>query len=140
MVVQSLPPGQFTVVDTKTVMDKLLCLQEGAVPRYRPGGFCWVCSVGDLSAMYNEVDPRLARDKAEIVISRLLEWTGRRLCTRLNMAHNGSYVAWGKSNREHRVDVEFAHLIQMCRSSCENTLYKFCGQDNRRKFGVLMGG
>ena len=94
MVVQSLPPGQFTVVDTKTVVDKLLCLQEGAVHRYGPGGFRWVCSVGDLSAMYDEVDPSLACDKAEIAISRLSEWTGRRLCKRLNVAYNGSHVPW----------------------------------------------
>ena len=69
------------MVDTKTVVDKLLCLQEGAVHvhRYGPGGFRWVCSVGDLSAMYDEVDPRLACDKAEIDISRLSEWTGRGL-------------------------------------------------------------
>lgn len=39
MVVQSIPPGQFTVVDTKTVLDKLLCLQEGAVHKYGPSGF-----------------------------------------------------------------------------------------------------
>ena len=140
MVVQSLPPGQFTVVDTKTVVDKLLCLQEGAVCRYGPGGFRWVGSVGDLSAMYDEVDPSLACDKAEIAISRLSEWTGRRLCEWLNMAYNGSHAAWEKANREHRVDVDFTWLIQMCRFDCGNTLYKLCGQINRRKFGVPMGG
>ena len=95
MVVQSLPPGQFTVVDTKTVLDKLLCLQDCAVHRYGPGGFHWVCSVGDLSGMHDEVDPNLACDKAEIAISHMLEWTGRRLCKWLNMAYNGSHVAWG---------------------------------------------
>ena len=126
MVVQALPRGQFTVVDTKTVLDKLQYLQEGAVDRYRPGGFRWVCSVRDLSAMYDEVDTNLACDKAEIAISRLSEWTGRRLCKWLNMAYNGSHVTWGKSNREHRVDAEFTRLIQMCRFDCENTLYKFC--------------
>ena len=113
MVVQSLPPGQFTVVDTKTVVDKLMCLQEGAVHRYGPGGYRWVCSMGDLSAMYDEVDPSLACDKAEIAISRLSESTGRRLCEWLDMAYNynGSHVAWGKANREHRVDADFTRLI-----------------------------
>ena len=38
------------------------------------------------------------------------------------------------------VDVDFARLIQMCRFDCANTLYKFCGQVNRCKFGVPMGG
>ena len=73
MVVQSLSPGQFTVVGTLTVLNKLMCIQEGAVHRYGPGGFRWVCTVGDLSssAMYDEVDPVLACDKAELAISRL---------------------------------------------------------------------
>ena len=142
LVVQSLPSGQFTVVDTKTVLEKLLCLHEDAVHRYGPGGFCWVCSVGDLSAMYDEVDPSLACDKAETAISHRLEWTCRRLCKWLNMSYNGCHdiVAWGKANREHHADVNSTQLIQMCRFDCENTLYKFWGQINHRKFGVPMGG
>ena len=97
--------------------------------------------MGDLSAMYDAVDPNLARDKAEIAISRLSEWTGhgRMPCKWLNMAYNGSHVAWGKAIREHRVDVDFTRRIQMCRFDCENTLYEFCGQINRCKFGVPMG-
>ena len=38
------------------------------------------------------------------------------------------------------MDVDFTRLIQMCRFDCAHTLYKFCGQVNRRKFGVPMGG
>ena len=76
MVVQSLPLEQFTVVDTQTVLNKLMCIQEGAFHRYGPGGFHWVCTVGDLGAMYDEVDPILECDKAELAISRLSEWTG----------------------------------------------------------------
>ena len=49
-------------------------------------------------------------------------------------------MAWGNANGEHRVDVDFTRLIQMCRFDCAHTLYKFCGQVNRRKFGVPMGG
>ena len=56
------------------------------------------------------------------------------------MAYNDSRVAWGKANRDHRVDVDFTQLIQMCRFDCENTLYTFCGQTNCRKYGVPMGG
>ena len=103
MVVQSLPPAQFTVVDARTILNNLadMCIQEGAVHRYGPGVFFrWVCTAGDLSAMYNEVNPILACDKAELAISCLSEWTGRRLCTWLNMSYSGSDVAWGKANRE----------------------------------------
>ena len=39
MVVQSLPPGQFTVTNTVAVLDKLELIQEGAVARYGPAGF-----------------------------------------------------------------------------------------------------
>ena len=39
MVVQSLPPGQFTVTNTVAVLDKLELIQEGAVARYGPIGF-----------------------------------------------------------------------------------------------------
>ena len=38
------------------------------------------------------------------------------------------------------MDVDFAQLIQMCRFDCANTMYKFCGQTNHRKFGVPTGG
>ena len=65
MVVQSLPPGQFTVTNTVAVLNKLELIQEGAVARYGPGGFRWLSTVGDLSAMYDEIDPALACDKAE---------------------------------------------------------------------------
>ena len=84
-----------------------MCIQEGAVQKYGPGNVRWVCTVGDLSAVYDEVDPILACDKAEAAISRLPEWTGRRLCEWLNMSYKGSTVAWGKANREHRVNVDY---------------------------------
>ena len=99
MVVQSLPPGQstvHTVVDTRTALNMLMynniCIHEGAVHRYGPCGFRWVCTVGDLSAMHGDVDPILACDKAELAISRLSEWTGKRPCKWLNMSYTGSYV------------------------------------------------
>ena len=37
--------------------------------------------------------------------------------------YKGSTVAWGKANGEHRVDVDFTRLIQMCRFDCAHTLY-----------------
>ena len=69
MVVQSLPPGQLTVTNTVAVLDKLELIQECAVARYGPGGFRWMPTVGDLSAMYDAIDPALACDKAEEAIS-----------------------------------------------------------------------
>ena len=140
MVVQSLPPGQFTVVDTRTVPNKLMCIQEGAVHKYGPGGCCWVCTAGGLIVMYAEVDPILARDNTELAISHRSEWTGRMRCKWLNMTYNGYNVARGKANREHRVGIDFARLIQMGRFDCAHTLYKLCGQINRRKFSLSMGG
>ena len=74
-VVQSLPRGQFTVTNTVAVLDKLELIREGAVARYGPGGLRSMSTVGDLSAMYDEIDPALACDKAEEAISHLSEWT-----------------------------------------------------------------
>ena len=53
MVVQSLPPEQFTVTNTVAVLDKLEFIHEGNVACYGPGGVCWMYTVGDLSAMYD---------------------------------------------------------------------------------------
>ena len=140
MVVQSLPPGQFTVTNTEAVLDKLELIQEGAVARYGPGIFRWLSTVGDLPAIYDEIDPALACGKAEEAISHLPEWTGRRSALLLNMSYRGGLVRWGNANRDARVNADFARLMQMCRFDCANTLYKFCGKVNRRRFGVPMGG
>ena len=50
------PPGQFTVTNTVAVLDKSELIQVGAVARCGPGGFRWMSTVGDLSAMYDEID------------------------------------------------------------------------------------
>ena len=55
------------------LLNKLICIQDGAVHRYGPGGVCWVGAVGDLSAMYYEVDPVLACDKTEFALFCLPE-------------------------------------------------------------------
>ena len=85
-------------------------------------------TAGDLSAMYDEIDPALACDKAEEAISHLSEWTGKRSALWLNMSYRGGLVHWEKANRDARVNVDFARLMQMCRFDCANTLYKFCGK------------
>ena len=97
-------------------------------------------TVGDLSAMHDEIDPALACDKAEEAISHLSEWTGKRSALWRNMSYRGGLVHWGKANRDARVDVDFARLMQMCRFDSANTLYKFCGKVNRRRCGVPIGG
>ena len=111
-----------------------------ASPGYGSPSIKQIIYQGDLNAMYGQVDPILACGKAESAISRLPEWTGRRLCGWRNMSYTGPTVTWGKANREHCADVDLTRLIQMCRFDCAHTLYKFCGQVNRRKFGVPMGG
>ena len=108
MVVQSLPPEQFTVTNTVAVIDKLECTQEGAAAHYGPGGFRWMSTVDDLSAMYDEIDPSLACDKAEEAISHPTKWTGKSSASWLNVSHRGGRVEGGKVNRDVRVD--FARL------------------------------
>ena len=75
-------------------------------------------------------------------MSHLTEWTGRSSASWLNVSHRDVQAEWGKANRDVRVTdtVDFARLIQMCRFGCGNTLYEFCGEVNRRRFGVPMGG
>ena len=46
-------------------------------------------TVGDLSAMYDEIGPKLTCDNAEEAISHLAEWTGRRSALWLNMSYQG---------------------------------------------------
>ena len=62
MVLQSLHPEQLTVTNTVAVLDKLYCIQEGDVACYGPGGFHWMSIVGNLSVVYDKIDPDLACD------------------------------------------------------------------------------
>ena len=92
MVVQSLPPGQFTLTNTVAVLGKLECIQEGAVARHGPGGFPWMSTLEDLSAMYDEIDTALACGKPEEAIPHLPEWTGMRSASWLNMSQEKPIV------------------------------------------------
>ena len=113
---------------------------EAAVARYGRGNFRWIAMVGDLSAMYDEIDPVLACEMTQEAVGNLPRWTGGRRRAFVNMTHAGGQVQWGKSNRDSRLTVDLEQLMQMARFDCENTLYKFQGKANRRKFGVPMGG
>ena len=62
----------------------------------------WMSTVGDLSAMRDEIYPALACDKAKEVISHLSEWTGGRSTSWLNMSYDsyrGGLAEWRKANR-----------------------------------------
>ena len=96
--------------------------------------------VGDLSAMYDEIDPVLACEMTQEAVGNLPRWTGGRRRAFVNMTHAGGQVQWGKSNRDSRLTVDLQQMMQMARFDCEHTLYKFRGKVNRRKFGVPMGG
>ena len=67
-------------------------------------------------------------------------WTGGRPHDVANMAYAGGQVQWGKANRDSRLTVDLEQLMQMAPFDCEDTLYKFRGRVNYRKFGVPMGG
>ena len=95
---------------------------------------------GDLSAMYDEIDPALACEMAQEAIGNLPRWTGGRHRDFVNMAYAGGQVQWEKENRDSRLTVDLEQLMQMARFDCENTLYAFRGKVDRRKFGVPTGG
>ena len=95
------PPGQFIVTDTVAVLNKLELIQEGAVARYGPGGFRWLSTVGDLSVMYDEIDPALACGKAEEAISHLPEWTVREaICLMVEHCHVLSWWSGSMGKRQ----------------------------------------
>ena len=84
---------------------------EAAVARYGQGNFRWVTMIGDLSAMYDEIDPALACDMAQEAISNLPRWTGGRRRDFVNMTCAGGQVQWGKANRDSRLTVDLKQLI-----------------------------
>ena len=57
--------------------------------RYGRGNFRWVTMIGDLFAMYDEVDPALACDMAQEAIGNPPRWTGGRRRV-VNMTCQGS--------------------------------------------------
>ena len=138
--VQSLPPEQFAINGAKAALTLIDMWMEAAVARYGRGNFRWVTMVGDLSAMYDEIDPALACEMAQEANGNLPRWTGGRRRDYVNMTSAGGQVQWGKANRDSRLTVDLEQLMQMVRFDCESTLYKFRGKVNRRKFGVPMGG
>ena len=68
LMVKALPAGQFTVVDTVTVLNKLRAWHKMATDRYGLQ-FRWIMMVGDISAMYDEIDPKIACDALRQALS-----------------------------------------------------------------------
>ena len=87
--------------------------------------------VGDLSDMYDEVDPALACEMGQKAIRNLPQWTGGRLRDVI-MTYAGGQVQWGKATRDSRPIVDLELLMQMAIFNCKHTLYKFRGMVNRR--------
>ena len=96
--------------------------------------------VGAPSAMYAEIDPALACAMAHEAIGNPPRWTWGRLRDLVSMIYAGGQVQLGKANRDSRLTADLEQLMQMTIFDCEDTLYKFRGKVNRRKFGVPVGG
>ena len=105
---------------------------EAAVAKYGRGKFRWVTMIGDLSAMYDEIDPALACDMGQEAIGNLPRWTGGRRCDFVNMTCAGGQVQWGKTNSDSRLTVDLEQLMQIARFDCENTVYTFREKVHRR--------
>ena len=79
---------------------------EAAVARYGRVNFRWVTMIGDLSAMYDEIDPAVACAMAQDAIGNLPRWTGGHRRDFVNMIYTGGQVQWGKANRDNRLTTE----------------------------------
>ena len=120
-VVRSLPSEQFAISSASAVLTLIDTWMEAAVARYGRGNFRWVAMVGDLSAMYDEIDPALACEMAQEAIGNLPGWTGGHRRDFVNMAYAGGQVQWGEANRDSRLTVDLEQLMQMATFDCENT-------------------
>ena len=74
--------------------------------------FRWIMLVGDISAMYDEIDILVACDALRQAIHAVCDWSGKRKarCKGANMSYNGGDVKWGKPNRDKRLYVDFEVL------------------------------
>jgi hypothetical protein len=96
--------------------------------------------VGDISNMYDELDPEAAVSAVKSALLRAPVWAKRRVLDRVNMTRYGNDVRAGAAMTNNRVTVEFEVLLELCSYDCFHTYYVFRGSVNRRKFGVPMGG
>ena len=139
-IVDNLPDDQFAVKKTSEVRNKLHEWNSAAQCRYGDD-FEWIVWVGDISNMYDELDPSAAVAAVKKAIGQIHVWAGRRKVTHVNVPLRGKgEVRWGRSSDESRVDVELNALLAMVEYDCYHTYYCSGGGVNRRKFGVPMGG
>ena len=99
-VVKSLPPEQFAISSASAVLTLLNTWMEAAVARYGRDNFRWIAMVGDLSAMYNEIDPALACEMAQEAIGNLPRWTRGRRRDCVNMTYAG-----GRCSGEKQIEI-----------------------------------
>ena len=70
--------------------------------------------IGDLSAMYDEIDRALACAMAQEAIGNLPRWTGGRRRDFVNMSYYaGGQVQRGNANRGNSLTVALDQLMQM---------------------------
>ena len=141
-VVKSLPAGQFDIDRVSSVRNAILQANADAMQKHGRGRYRWVSLVGDLSCMYDELDPAVAVDRVRTSCDRLPAWLGKRKArlTGVHMGWNSKLATMGKPTSDNKVFLSFADLVGLCDLDCSSTLYSFGGKVNRRKFGVPMGG
>ena len=140
LIVKELPEAeQFAISDTVTVTKRLRHWKSMAHARYGTN-FRWMAMVGDVSAMYDEIDPVVAVAAVKRAMALVPEWRGKRTTSWINMRWSGKDVKWGRTSEEGRVEIHLDVLLDLCKYDCFNTMYVFEGRVNRRKFGVPMGG
>jgi hypothetical protein len=139
-VVKQLPSAeQFTITSAAAVPNRLIQWRSAAQLRWG-SKFKWITMVGDISNMYDELDPEAAASAVKSALLKVPVWAKRRVLDRVNMTRGGNDVLAGAAVNDNRVVIEFEILLDMCIYDCNHTYYRFRGKVNRRKFGVPMGG
>ena len=139
-VVKLLPSAeQFTILSAAEVPNRLTLWRNAARERWG-SDFKWITMVGDISNMYDEMDPEAAVSAMKSALSKAPEWAKRRVLDRVNMSKGGNDVRAGAAMTDNRVTIDFDSLLEMCAYDCYHCYYYFRGKVNRRKFGVPMGG
>ena len=75
---RSLPPGQFDIDRVSSVRDAILQANSKAIDEYGRGNYRWISLVGDLSCMYDELDPSVAVERVAESCEQLPDWLGKR--------------------------------------------------------------
>ena len=79
--------------------------------------------VGDISNMYDELDPEAAASAVKSALLKVPVWAKRRVLDRVNMTRGGNDVLAGAAVNDNRVVIEFEILLDMCIYDCNHTYY-----------------